>query len=471
MRRQRGASGVLIAVILILVTLLILALSALTRTTDANQQREQGLASLAKAAGALDSYVSASQRLPCPADPTADTGVEVTNGPAGCQFPAGTLPWQTIGMRRDDSFDAWGRKISYRVYTGNAGSLTQVGGASMANCDTNEVFPGGTTPTGGGSGGLCKPVPNTSDPADRTTTPAQFLAGKGLMLTDMGTAHNDVAYVLISHGITGLGGYTASGTRLDMPNSNAEKNNTNDTGPFTIQAFSDTDTGATTNAHFDDLLVYRGIAELAQRANLAARNWPDTILSSVLFDRPTLSAALGSNPGADTGQATIAFNNATVTGFDSGGNQDIAFVSGGGSVDGIGGVGGGDGLLGSAGGEGVRIDFAENARQFAFTLDNFDDIFFFWHERVEVRFYTVSGNTATLVATVVKPSCSSNGKVASFTIDAGVDFSRVELRPLTTTNSLGAGNFDSAFSLSEVRTCAASVSCQTSLQPSGNACP
>src|SRR5450631_141309 len=274
-KREEGAGGVLIAVILILIALVIIAVASMNRTTSANADRDRTVAKLAIASTALESYAGAMLRLPCPANgslPSTDNnaGVAVPNGAADCQFGEGTLPWKTIGMRHDDSFDAWGRKIPYRVYTGNAGSLTQPGGASMANCDTLEAFPGGTTPTAGNSGGLCRPDPPTSNAADRTTTPAQFLAGKGLTLTDFGVVHNDVAYVLISHGVTGLGGYTASGFQLDMPpNAGGERNNTNDTGPFTISAFSDQNTGATENGHFDDLLLYRSVADLAKRANLA----------------------------------------------------------------------------------------------------------------------------------------------------------------------------------------------------------
>ena len=469
MRREEGAAGALIAVVLAFVTLLILAFVSLTRTATGSGDRETTTARLAAAGAALEGYASASYRLPCPADPASGDGAEVTNGAARCQFDQGTLPWKTIGMRRDDSFDAWGRKISYRVYTGNAGSFTQPGGVSMANCDTHEAFSTGATSTAGGSGGLCKPDPNTVDPATRTTTPAEFLAGKGLYVSDFGTDHTDVAFVLVSHGVTGLGGYTASGTQLNMPPMGPERDNTG-TGDtlaraFKIQAFSGADVGATDPAHFDDLLLYRGIEDLAKRANLAARNWPDTILSAVVFDRTTVRAALGgTNPGADTGRSTIAFNNATVSAFDSGGAQNISFVASG--TDGIGGVNGGDGLLGSAGGEGLRIDFAEDARQFAFTLDNFDDASPTLHERVELRFFEVVNNTATLKSTVVKQTCVSNGKVASYSLDVCASFNRVEIRPVT----MSDGTSPSDFKLAEIRTCVDSVTCQTSLQASGNVC-
>ena len=57
-------------------------------------------------------------------------------------------------------------------------------------------------------------------------------------------------------GSTGLGGYTVSGARLDMP-AGDERGNTRENGAFTIKAFSDPDTSATSGTHFDDLLAYR----------------------------------------------------------------------------------------------------------------------------------------------------------------------------------------------------------------------
>jgi hypothetical protein len=227
--------------------------------------------------------------------------------------------------------------------------------------------------------------------------------------------------------------------------------------------------------------VYRGIEDLAKRANLAARDWPDTVTTSIVFDKDTVGAAIGNNnPSSDTGRQTLSFANGgvatTVTAFDNNGNQDVSFVSGGGSEDSIGGCttgacAGGNGLIGSGTGEGLRIDFGGDARQFAFTLDSFDDIVGAIHEQVELRFYEFNGVTATQQGpTIVKQSCSSNGKVASFTVDPGASFNRVEMRAVNTNVVLGI-SFPSAFSLAEIDTCAAAVTCQTSLQPSGNTCP
>lgn len=476
MRSQRGSVGALILLIVVIVIVSLIALAALNRTTSIVAEREQSTTRLAKITAALDSFAASAQRLPCPADPTLvpETGAEVARVGGTCTLPggvtAGTVPWRAIGLNKEDAYDAWGLKLSYRVYTGS-GSLVQDGGVSMVACDTLDAIPGGLTADGANNTGrLCNADANT---ANRNTTPALFLANKGLQVTDLGTVHNDVAYVVISHGATGLGAWTTSGVQRDLPqNGGAERAHTTAAGPFVVQAFSDLETKTTSNQHFDDLVAYRTLPDLVKVAGLSARNWPDTVLAAVVFDRPTLQAALGQNPGADTGQATINFNNATVTAFDAGGDQNISFESTG--TDSIGGVSGGDGLL-TSGGEGLKIDFLETGAKFAFTLDSFETIFV-WRERVELRFYSVSGTTATLIGSpVIKESCSSDGRHATISMDVhtllGADFNRVEIRPLTTTTAFGF-SFNSAFSLAEIRLCsAAAASCVTTLQPTGNVCP
>ncbi len=47
------------------------------------------------------------------------------------------------------------------------------------------------------------------------------------------------------------------------------------------------------------MLYYRTVADLAKRANLAARNWPDDVLSAVTFDNATLTTALGGAPSTE----------------------------------------------------------------------------------------------------------------------------------------------------------------------------
>lgn len=281
-RRERGATGALIAIILVLVIVGLFANTVLRRVTSSGDDSDETIRKLAAGADALEQFAAISTRLPCPANPATNDGGEVITGGnfAKCDFPEGTIPWRTLGMKFDDALDNWGRKVSYRVYTGtnSIGSLTQPGGVSMVECDSVEtVAAGDATPVTNGLGGLCLSDP---DPLLRSTLPGNFsspngfLAGKGLALNDFGVPHSDVAYVLISHGATGLGGYTVSGVLMDLPSGN-ERDNVRDTGPFTARAFSDPDVAANNNSHFDDLLVYRSLPDLVRRANLSARNWPE----------------------------------------------------------------------------------------------------------------------------------------------------------------------------------------------------
>lgn len=457
--------------ILLVMALLLVAFFAaytISRIGSSGDAREDTRKRLAKAGTALERYAAANSRLPCPANPALATGTEVTATASTCSNPDGTLPWATLGLNQDDGLDGWGRKVSYRVYTGAAGSLTQPGGASMVDCDTTELNPQGTD-----ANGLCR--------ASHDTTPDQFVAGKGLMLTDFGVAHNDVAYIVMSHGATGLGAWTVAGTQMDMP-AGAERNNTNANGPFTIQAFSDPDTGATSAQHFDDQLAYAGIADLARRAGLYARNWPDDIAASVTFDRPTLTAALGSSPATDTGRSTIQFTNVSVTALSgvtsadsSGSAQDISF-QGSGTNQGIGGVSGTTGLQSGVGGpdEAIRLDIGETVRQFAFALDGFgyQSTFFgfpIWIEQVELRFYTVSGTTATLRATATKSGCRADGGLATFSVNPGVDWTRVEIRPEPTTAFFGSQ--PTSFLLAEIKACSAAVTCTANSETASTACP
>ncbi len=467
MTRQRGASGIFIFVLLLLAMLVLIAMLTLSRTSSNVDAQNQTIASLQAASAALEQFAGASRRLPCPANPAVDDGVELPAVPTGnCDFRTGTLPWRTIGMRRDDAYDAWGWKISYRVYSDVNGSMTQAGGASMVDCDTVQAL--NQLPVDGN--GLCQVVGTQRDTPDFA-----FIAGKGLTVTDFGTAYDGTkpsggaAYVLISHGFTGLGAYTAAGTQRDAPKSTEEKNNLKATGPFVAIAASDPTVAPDANNHYDDILLYRTVADLAKRANLAARDWQDDpVTSSVAFNQATVSAALGGadprNNGGDTGQSTIAFSFMTVSGFDASGAQDISFTSGVfGNPDAIGVVGGGSNNLTSTGGEGLRFDLAGDSRQLSASLSTFTG-----SDRAEVRFYELNRttNVATLVGTVNRTACGFAG-ISSFTIDPGATFNRVEIRPIA---HLFSG-FASSFRVEEIRTCIVGVPCRTTLYPFGDQCP
>jgi type II secretory pathway pseudopilin PulG len=466
---QRGVAAALIVIVILLAAAALIASLVLRRTDDQSAQRQRTEQTLANVAAALDGFASGNLRLPCPADPTLDDGIELRTA-ATCDTPAGTVPWKTIGLSREAAIDSWGRKIAYRVFSGATG-LTQDRGATMANCDTKEIFPTGVT-----GNGLCKPDPPDNNTASRSTTPAEFLAGKGLKLTYFGrnleSPNDHIAFILISHGATGQGAFTTAGQQvLPLPLGD-ESNNLTSTGPFIAKEFSGPDVPPGAIAFFDDLVAYRTISDLARLANLAPRDWPDdmSITASATFDRPTLTAALNQSPATDTGRSTIVFNSVTVTALDASGNaQNISFNEASPNA-GIGGVAGGDDVASTAGGpgEGLRVDFNDPARQFAFALQDFgyDSVFGvpYRFELVQVSFYSVVGSAATLRAQVTKPGCNPDGSLATFSIDAGVgnEFNRVEIRPFPTATVFTARA--SSFLLSEVRACVAGVTCQTALE-------
>lgn len=234
---------------------------------------------------ALISFVSLTGRLPCPANPALDTGLAVPNSATvTCTNATGTLPWRSLGVRREDAIDAWGRKISYRVFTGTsfAGSMTQANGANMVNCDPGEI--GVITGVSGGSGGLCR--------GDRTTHPGPthplggfnrgFLTWKGFTVDNFGVSETNVAYVLISHGSSGLGGYSTAGTQLPLPTSTRETANLSACGDgcsgffggvFYAAPESPATVAATDSTHFDDVISWKTASDLLTRAGRGARVW------------------------------------------------------------------------------------------------------------------------------------------------------------------------------------------------------
>jgi len=467
LRFQRGVSILFVAVVLIVVAAASLAFLALTRTSTGIDRSNETTSHLAKIANALEQFASVSERLPCPANPTLDTGdaePDAASAGAACTFAAnGTVPWRTLGLRREDAFDAWGWKISYRAYSDPIGApnpigLTRAGGASMVHCDTAEPAPAGVDPVTR----LCR--------ATHDTTEAQFLSGKGLAVNDFGTAVTDAAYVLVSHGPSGLGAYTTSGTQKTPLPSSADETSNLGAGPFVAKAAVST-VSPEDATHFDDVLAYRHLADFVRRANLSARDWPESgaTYADVTINTATVSTALGTPASyGDLGQSTLNFQNATVTGLNSGGTQNLSFDNVN-SVEGIGTAGGTVGsanALSSDAGEGVRIDFPLKARQLAVTFNQFGRLTGTpGNPREQAEFVFFDG--ATMVLTVTKQGCKPDGGLATFSIDAAVDFDRVEIRARTASN----GTSVTQFFLSQIKTCAPAVVCTTSMSLPGNSCP
>jgi len=268
--RQRGF--VLLSIVLILLigggTILLTRLNSANARAAAKDGQVRD--ALAKIQDALVNFVSVNGYLPCPADGTLTAGLAAPAAAnATCTKPDGIVPWTTLGLSAAEATDPYENRISYRVFSGPTG-LTQSGGASMANCDSVRAPMPVPQRVGVTMAGLCR--------ADHDTSPAQFLSGKGLILTDSGIAVSSVAYVLISHGMNGAGAYRSTALRNAMPGAtSSEYGHTQSAGPFMIKPGNTAQLAVTDPAYFDDLLTYITISDLLSRAHVAARDWPDPL--------------------------------------------------------------------------------------------------------------------------------------------------------------------------------------------------
>jgi type II secretory pathway pseudopilin PulG len=471
--RQRGLAGALVAVVLVIAAVIALATLALSRQSTLGGRAAEVTARMQVLHDALTQFVAANGRLPCPTNPAADDGAEAVGGaPGTCTYGEGTVPWLTIGARRDDGIDPWSHKISYRVYTGAAGSLTQAGGASMVQCDTAETTPAAVTTVSGSSGGLCRSDVRVTL---RDTTPANFLNGKGLTVDDLGTNRTDVAYVLVSHGPTGGGAYTTNGIRRDLPEATgSERANTTTTGPFVIKAFSEAGVDATTAAHFDDFVAYRRIEDLIRAAGVYARDWPEESTTATTFNRATVEGAVGTSvtSGSGVGQVSVSFTGVVASGVAGGAATEVAFME---AVDlswsGIGVAGGGSALLQSSANELLRFQL-ERASKFAITLTNFGFYSGDVYEIVEFRFFN-NGTEVGAPRYGVGCNIDGAGTLASFTMDVGVVFDRVDVTPYPAYDiSAAAFSGITALLVTELKSCpAADATCVTSLAAPANNCP
>lgn len=450
----------------------ILGTQGLSRLLLQNRSEARVPAQFQAAYSALAQYAATAKRLPCPADPAVDDGAAVpATASATCTHPEGTLPWKTIGLAREEAVDPWGGKISYRVYTGNAGSLTQAGGTSMIECDTSDA--GAATALAANVGRLCNPAALVTY---RDTGPASFLAGKGFNVSDMGVTKTGVAYVLVSHGATGRGAYTSTGARRAMPLGD-ELTNTGSADPpasFVIRSFSASGTDPSSATHFDDHVSYRTIDDLVKAAGLYARDWPETASAQVRFTQSVVEAAVGHSvtPGSSVGQVTVNFTGIVAAALDSGGNPvDVTFATLG-ANSGIGVAGGGSALIQSGAGENIRFSVEKGNTRFGLTLVDFGRYGAaqrYW-EVAEVRFYN---GGAQVGLTKYAAGCRIDGGLASFDVDAGVVFDRVDITALNAFDSWSGviSGQVTAFLVGEVRTCpSSSPTCPTSLSVPGNAC-
>ena len=287
--RRKFAGGAALAMIatLLVVAATTLAIRMTRQVEDRTERVSKTQARMERIRAALHAYAATQGRLPCPAAGALDAGLAVPPTAVDlCTNRDGTVPWVSLGLRADDALDAWGRKISYRVYDGPTG-MTRDRGADMTECDTVESSPAAPTAPNfqctAAHDVLPGPGPGTY--LDPVTRP-------GLGVRVGGVSQTQMAWVLVSHGASGQGAWLPGGGRVPVPASADELVNAQAPAvpPASVPPFVQRDENvvdldsASAPAHFDDLLLFETISQLIHAAGREARDWPEAVPPPVTGD-------------------------------------------------------------------------------------------------------------------------------------------------------------------------------------------
>ena len=287
--KSRGFTLIEIVVVILVLAILIAMAAALTRGVAAAQKRSLSATRLATVDAALVQFVTQQKRLPCPANGTllssdALAGRETARAAAtGCttNLQDGVVPWLALGLSETDATDGWDRRLTYRVFPAFAAD----NGMNMSWCD----------PAGTAAAGALPNVCNTacvSTDMTTCTSPSAFLANRGLEVRDASgiapparlplmdpaaSPHTGAAYVVVSHGETGGGGYLASG---QLGSSSLGADGTEEMRNYASLPYAgaatfyvdDSLNETATTAHFDDLVSRPSVLSVITKAGLGPRS-------------------------------------------------------------------------------------------------------------------------------------------------------------------------------------------------------
>lgn len=277
---QRAFTLVEVVVVLFIIGAIVAMAASLTSALMSGQRRTLTVTRLGNLDTALAQFVMQQKRLPCPADgrllsTDANAGVEgARSSSSGCTTNEqnGVVPWIALGLSEDDATDGWGRRFTYRVGI----KVTADSGMDMSMCD-----PAGSA-AGFGTNLTCNSG-CTSTTLNLCTTPANFLANKGIQVQNIAgtvlmipSAGTGAAYVVISAGQTGGGAYLNSGVlgTSTVVDGTRERLNYAKLGytSGTTYYVDDTESDVSGTAHFDDLLSRPSILTVVNKAALAPRS-------------------------------------------------------------------------------------------------------------------------------------------------------------------------------------------------------
>ena len=280
-KRRRGFTLIEVVVVLLIFGVVIAMAAAITRGIAAAQKRSLSATRIAGIELALAQFVTQQKRLPCPADGTIassanNAGVEMRAG-GNCtgNQQNGVVPWRTLGITETDATDAWDRRLTYRV----GPSLAQDSGMDMSGCDSA----GSEAPIAPAAGRTCT-AGCTSTTLSACTPPSAFLPGKGLQVRNVAGAvlmdpnavpHTGAAYVVMSAGESGGGGYLSSGTLGSSTVGDGTEEMKNYASlPYTPAVTYYVDSALTETAdatHFDDWVSRPSVLAVVTKAGLGPR--------------------------------------------------------------------------------------------------------------------------------------------------------------------------------------------------------
>lgn len=275
----RGFTLIEVVVVMLIFSVVIAMVAVMTRGITAAQKRSLTQTRIAGVEAALVQYVLQQKRLPCPADgtlPSTDNnaGIEGPRNAAGCTgtLANGVVPWRAIALTETEISDGWDRRLTYRVFP----ALGADNGLNMSMCD-----PAGTE--AGAVPRACNVLCVSTTPA-ACTPPSAFIGAKGITVRNVagttvmdpaGGVNTGAAYVLISHGESGGGGYLGSGSlQVSTVGDGAEEQRNYASLPFVagVTFYVDDTTNDTIGAtHFDDIVMRPSIMAVASKAGLAPR--------------------------------------------------------------------------------------------------------------------------------------------------------------------------------------------------------
>lgn len=303
MRRQEGFTLVEIAMVVVVLGLLLTVLLGISASLISQQRIQTTRTRLANIDTALTLFVSVNKRLPCPADgqlsPSAGGDENATIGPprtCNGNQQHGVVPWRTLGLTSTDIEDGWGRRLTYRVgpelVVNDAMDFTACDPAGTSSTvrtsPSTYCIPTGIGPTdcNGGNPAFCTPPAIALRSAVGKGLVVKNAAGTVIMdpRGSAGTCAAEVstgaAYVVISHGAEGGGGYGPEGVLATSPVAAGTMEAMNFanlayTAPVCSVAPTSFVVDDTLNAvgatHFDDSVSRPNILTVANRAQVGPR--------------------------------------------------------------------------------------------------------------------------------------------------------------------------------------------------------